>query len=84
MLIIALTLCCIFSPAVSAELTGGDCRKAAENFLSYIGSDKDIISVKTLEKRPQNCGPDSVFLPVFFPLRALRLCEKPFETFYFR
>ncbi|OQX26645.1 MAG: hypothetical protein BWK80_09320, partial [Desulfobacteraceae bacterium IS3] len=55
-LIITLTLCCMFSPAVSAELSGGDCRKAAENFLSYIGSDKEIISVKTLEKDGETAG----------------------------
>jgi hypothetical protein len=55
-LIITLTLCCMFSPAVSAELSGGDCRKAAENFLSYIGSDKEIVSVKNLEKDGETVG----------------------------
>ncbi|OQX27172.1 MAG: hypothetical protein BWK80_06675 [Desulfobacteraceae bacterium IS3] len=55
-LIITLTLCCMFSPAVFADMSGDDCRKAAENFLSYIGTDKAIVSVKTLDKDGEVIG----------------------------
>ncbi len=55
-LIIALALISMFSPAVFADMSGEDCRKAAENFLSYIGSDKEIVSVKTLEKDGEIIG----------------------------
>ncbi len=48
--LVALSLICTIIPSVSAEMSDRDCKKAAENFLSYIGSDKEILSVKALEK----------------------------------